>query len=199
MADTKVTLVGLAGTNGSGKDTVGQILDSRFNYLFVSVTELLREEARLRGLEVTRENTRLISAEWRRAHGLAVLVDKEFEQFQSVKERYSGLVMASLRNPGEVTRLHELGGKLIWLDADPKVRYQRVIDNSHLRNRQAEDDKTFAEFMAEEEIEMNPPKGGDEATLNGSAVKAKADFFIDNTNLSIEELTSKVADCLGLK
>jgi len=34
-------IIGLAGTNGSGKDTVGHILADKHGYLFVSVVELL--------------------------------------------------------------------------------------------------------------------------------------------------------------
>ncbi|MGH7240388.1 MAG: hypothetical protein ACREHG_10070, partial [Candidatus Saccharimonadales bacterium] len=75
--------------------------------------------------------------------------------------------MASLRNPGEADRVHELGGKVIWVDADPQVRYQRVINAD--RGRDGEDGKTYAEFLAEEAAEMN--YSGDEATLSGAAVK----------------------------
>jgi cytidylate kinase len=65
MANSK-KVIGISGTNGSGKDTLGRALSLRHNFLFVSVTDLLREEARRRGLAIERENLRMISAEWRR-------------------------------------------------------------------------------------------------------------------------------------
>ncbi|MEJ0072722.1 MAG: AAA family ATPase [Candidatus Saccharibacteria bacterium] len=59
-------LIGLSGTNGSGKDTVGSMIAEKYNYLFISVSDLLRAELRRRGLLIIRENTRELSAEWRR-------------------------------------------------------------------------------------------------------------------------------------
>lgn len=61
--------------------------------------------------------------------------------------------------------MHELGGIVVWADADPKIRYERVVG----RSRSTEDKKTFEEFLQEEQAEAS--HSGDEATLNTSAVK----------------------------
>src|SRR5688572_27004691 len=103
-------IIGLSGTNGSGKDTVGKILADQHGYLFVSVTDILRAEAKRRGMPIERETLRSISAEWRRSSGLAVLIDKAIAEYENERANYSGIVMASLRNPGEVQKVHELGG-----------------------------------------------------------------------------------------
>ncbi len=87
-----------------------------------------------------------------------------------------GLVVASLRNPGEADRVHELGGKVVWVDADPKLRYERV--QNAFRGRDGEDNKTYEQFLAEEEAEMQTT--GDAATLDMGAVKAKSDMTILN-------------------
>jgi len=192
------TIIGLAGTNGSGKDTVGGLLAEEYGYLFISVTELLRDELRRRGLPIIRENTRMVSAEWRRESGLGVLVDKAVEAYNAEPGKYKGVVMASLRNPGEADRIHELGGILVWTDGDPKVRYERIIANAHLRGRAGEDDKTYEEFLAEEAAEMYKPADGDEASLNGAAVKDKADIFIENNGNDLEALKNQVKTKLGL-
>ena len=84
-------LIGIAGTNGSGKDTVGQILAEKHGWFFISVSDLLRDECRTRGLEVSRENLRGISAEWRREGGLGVLVDKAVEVFERAGENHAGV------------------------------------------------------------------------------------------------------------
>ena len=47
-------LLGLSGTNGAGKDTVAEVLAARHNFLFVSVSDLLRDEATGRGLTTER-------------------------------------------------------------------------------------------------------------------------------------------------
>lgn len=169
-------IIGVAGTNGSGKDSLGQILADDHGWMFVSGADFLREEAKKCGLPIEREVLRTISAEWRRKSGLGVLVDKAVEIFEKSDSKYKGLVIASLRNPGEVDRVHQLGGKVVWVDADPKIRYQRIVS----RLRSDEDRKTYEEFLAEEQIEMN--QEGDEAVLNLAAVKAKADIFLENND-----------------
>jgi len=171
-------LFGVAGTNGSGKDTVGQILAEQHNFLFISVTDMLRAEAKKRGWAVEREQLKTISAEWRRESGLGVLVDKAVAEYEKAggDSKYTGLVIASLRNPGENDSVHKLGGKVVWVDADPKVRFERVS----ARLRSAEDKKTFEQFLLEEQAEMQ--HSGDSATLSISGVKATADIFIKNNS-----------------
>lgn len=169
-------IIGIAGTNGSGKDTIGQILAAKHGWLFVSVTDMLRDECRKRDLPVERENLRNISAEWRREGGLGVLIDKAVEVYESAGAPYEGLAIASLRNPGECERVTELGGVNVWVDADPKIRYERI--QMAERGRGEEDKKTYEQFLAEQEAEMKP--SGDAATLNMAGVKALADITILN-------------------
>jgi shikimate kinase len=191
-------IIGLAGTNGSGKDTIGELLANQYGYLFISVTDLLREELRCRRLPIERRYLRGLSAEWRRESGLGVLVDKAVAMYEASGDTYRGVVMASLRNPGEADRLHELGGTLIWLDADPQVRYNRVTANAEARGRAGEDNKTYEEFLAEEAAEMSKPAGGDDAHLDGSAVKAKADLFIENSSNDLAALAKQIKTTLQL-
>lgn len=191
-----MNIIGISGTNGSGKDTLGQILADDHGYLFLSVTDLLREEARKRGLSVERKNMRLISAEWRRDNGLGVLIDKSVEHFKAVQDQYTGLAVASLRNPGEADRVHELGGKVVWVDGDPKTRYDRIQANAAARNRAEEDNITFEQFQAEELAEMTT--SGDDTTLNMGAVKDRSDIFIENNSDRIDPLKQEVTKVLGL-
>lgn len=174
-------LIGIGGTDGSGKDTVGEMLAERHGWLFISIADILREEAQKRGAALRRSTLRAISTEWRRQYGLGVLVDKAMEHYKPVQSKYKGLVIASLRNPGEADEVHRLGGKVAWVDADPKVRYQRVTS----RQRGAEDEVNFEEFLAEEKAQMEHHKG-DHHTLNLLSVKEKADIFIENNGSDIE-------------
>jgi cytidylate kinase len=179
-------IIGLSGTNGSGKDTIAHMLVERHEFLFISGSDMLRQEARARGEEPTRKVLRTISAEWRREAGhMGVLIDKVAAQYKEVEGQYpGGLVIASIRNPGEADRIHELGGVVIWTDADPKVRYNRIQTHAAERNRTEEDNKTFEQFIAEEQAEMTTT--GDAATLNMSAVKERADLTIANDGNDIE-------------
>jgi dephospho-CoA kinase len=186
-------IIGIAGTNGSGKDTVGHLLAEKHGFLFVSGSDMLREEVKRRGLSIGRENTSMVSAEWRRESGLGVIIDKAVEIYQQQAAQHpGGLVIASLRNPGEADRVHELGGQVVWVDADPEIRHQRV--SSIDRGRAANDNKTFEEFMADEHAEMY--SSGDEATLNMSGVKEKADIFIENNGNDLEVFRADVEKAL---
>lgn len=186
-------IIGIGGTNGSGKDSLGEILVKEHGFLFVSGSDILRAELEKRKLPIERENLRSLSAEWRRKYGHSVLIDQAFKLFELNEANYKGLAVSSLRNPGEADKIHNLEGKVVWLDADPKLRYQRIYS----RQRSAEDQKTFEQFLAEEQAEMDH-HGGDEATLNMAAVKAKADIFITNDTNDIEKFKQTAKKTLGL-
>ncbi|HVV66805.1 MAG TPA: AAA family ATPase [Candidatus Saccharimonadales bacterium] len=195
---SKLQIIGIGGTNGSGKDTVGHLLADKYGYFFVSVTDILRDELARRGLPPAREHMRELSAEWRREHGLGVLVDKAMQLYKEQTKQYKGVVMASLRNSGEVVRVHELGGTVVWVDADPRVRYERVQANLEARgaHRAVDDRKTFEQFLADEEIEMHHT--GDAATLDMAAVKEGSDVVVRNDGSDLQQFEQQVKQALGL-
>lgn len=172
-------IIGLAGTNGSGKDTVAHLLVEKYGFLFADATQMLGDELTKRGLSHERENKSALSAEWRREFGMGVIVDKAVEAYE--KGDYKGIIVGSLRHPGESERVHELGGTVLWVDADPRVRYERISKNDRGR---VEDKKTFEKFLEEQEREMTPV--GDSATLNMAAVKEHADIFLENNGSDID-------------
>lgn len=192
----RLKLIGIGGTNGSGKDTIGEMLADKHGFKFISLTDMLRVECRERGLPVERENLRMISAEWREKGGLGAPIDKVIAVYGPQSANYKGLVTASLRNPGEADRVHELGGIVVWVDADPKVRYERVTSSN--RGRDGEDSKTFEQFLREERDEMYPKPGASAVNLATIEVKKKSDVFILNESsrqdleLSIDDLLKSV-------
>lgn len=178
-------IVGISGTNGSGKDTVALMLAEKHGFLNASATEMFLEELKTRGWPNDREHKRKLSAEWRREHGMGVIVDKALELFQKEPGKYKGIAVGSLRHPGEADRVHELGGVMVWVDADPKIRYKRIQNDPTKQSAtHAEAGKTFEEFLAEEQAEMQ--HSGDEATLNLTAVKERADIILENDGNDIE-------------
>ena len=190
-----MTLLGISGTNGAGKDTIGEMLAERYGWLFVSVSQLLRDELKRQGLPQDRHQTHSLSAKWRREHGTEVLIDKAVEKYEIAggNKQYGGLAIASLRNPGEADEVHRLGGKVIWVDADIKIRYARATSR---KSNRVEDNQSFEEFVADEQHQMT--HSGDKATLNMSGVKAKSDIFIDNSGGDVEAFIKEVAQKLGL-
>lgn len=186
-------IIGLGGTNGSGKDTVGELLASGHNFLFVSVTDMMRKECLSRGLSVERVNLRMISAEWRKESGLGAAVDKAVNYYNQQQKDYQGLVIASIRNPGENDRIHELGGQVWWVDANPKLRYERVTSGN--RGRDAEDSISYEQFIADENAEMYAQAGADSTGLNGDAVRKLSDANLMNQS-TLEDLKSQINELL---
>jgi cytidylate kinase len=185
-------ILGIAGTDGSGKDSLAEFIREKYGWSFISVTDSLRNEAKKRGIKLGRETLREISAEWRRNHGLGVLVDRAVDEYnKSKRENSAGLIVSSLRNPGEADRVHALGGIVVWVDADSKTRYNRI----HTRNRGTEDHVTFDQFVAEEKAQSE--YSGDSATLNLNSVKSRADIFIDNSGDDLELFKTEVENVLS--
>ncbi|HLA49103.1 MAG TPA: AAA family ATPase [Candidatus Saccharimonadales bacterium] len=187
-------IIGIAGTNGSGKDIVSEVLANDYGWTFISASgDLLIPELKRRGLPLERQQMADLSTEWRKEIGMGAVVVKAVEEYQrrAKNRELGGLVISSLRHPGEADRVHELGGKVVWVDADPKIRYERI--NS--RGQGGKDRKTYEQFLAEEQAEME--HSGDEATLNIAGVKAKADIFIEN-NGTLEEFKKTIQEKLNL-
>lgn len=184
-------VVGIGGLNGSGKDTIGELLEDDFGFKFISVTNLLRDEANKQGLEVSRNNLHEISANWRLEHGLGVLVVKAVEVYESDSREKKGLAISSLRNPGENDEIHRLGGFVVWADGDRKVRFERITNAN--RHRDVEDHITFKEFVENEIYEMTSEKP---ERLNLAGVKAKADVYIENSGKDIDKFKNNVKEVL---
>ncbi len=188
-------LIGLGGTNGSGKDTVAHMLVERQSWLFISVSDLLRHEATARGLSHERDHLRAISNEWRGQFGDSALIVKALDHYKAIGDQYEGLALASIRNPGEVDAIHDLGGKLVWVDANPKVRYDRIQANLTARGRGDEDNIPFEQWHEEERVEMEGGEGS--AGLHMLAVKDKADLILLNEGNDIEAFKDTAKQALS--
>jgi dephospho-CoA kinase len=167
-------------------------LQQSHGWLFISVTDIMRNELKRRGLPIERENLRALSTEWHHKYGAGALTDMAVEEFKSrnKKARYEGLVIASLRRPGEAERVHDFGGIMVWIDANPKVRYERTNG----RGRSAEDQKTYSEFLADERLEMEGSPGH---TLKMDEVKKLADVFLENNGNDIEKFKDQAEKALA--
>lgn len=190
-----MNIIGVGGTNGSGKDTIGELLRDNFGWLYVSVSEdLIIPELKRRGLPPERQHMAALSTEWRGKYGDGAVVDKAMEKFE-VEGGFSklgGLAVASLRHPGEADRIHEVGGRVVWVDADPKIRYERT----YRRGQGAKDQKTPEQFLAEQAAEMDA--GGRQSVNSVVEVKAKADIQLENNGNDLEAFKTEAIRALGL-
>ncbi len=180
-------IVGISGTNGAGKDELGKLLVELKGYGFHSVSELLREELTRQGKPITRENQGALSKQWRNESGDdGVMFTKAIEKYHAEQGglEHGGLALVSIRHPAEVDVIHANGGVAVWVDADQRLRYERIRSANRDRH---EDDVTFEEFQADEDREMHPPADAPHGALNMAAVKAKADVFVENDFATLED------------
>lgn len=186
MKRLKYKIIGISGSNGSGKDTISLILSELLNYKFISVSQFLRQELLNSGQDFKRENTRKLSNELETKFGKDYLVNKAVDEFNKINqsEKYDGLIISSIRNTNEASRIKSLGGLMIWVDADPKIRYERV-KHSLDRNRSSNDDISYQEFIKQENEEMVMTENN--KNLNSAQVKIICDMVFVN-NDSIEKL-----------
>ena len=171
-------IIGIAGTNGAGKDTLGELLAERSGYKFVSVSDILRAKLTEQGVPHEREHLSNLSTEWARAHGPGVLSVKTIEAYiaEEEAEGYKGLVVGSIRRPGEAHVVQQEGGVVLWVDADQKTRYDRIRSNARGR---ITDVLPFDKWAAEEAREMNP-QTNDPTIINMVATRAACDQTVIN-------------------
>lgn len=168
----KIWLVGIGGTNASGKDTLAEYLVEKHGYLFVSTSDIIREVAMKREGNILRPTLVKVSNEMRAEHGAGVLVDLCIEKFMKSGNGV-GLVASSIRTKGEVDVIKKQGGKIIFTDANPKIRFER------LKSRQRADDFiTFKEFEAQQLAEWH--QSDDPGVHSIKSVKESADYCLSN-------------------
>lgn len=182
----KPLVIGLAGTLNAGKDSLGEVLSDDYGFLHRSTSDMIREMKR-REFGDTPQALLLRNDPYinklRSERGPGFLVQAVYDDWQKEQEKYpGGCVASAIRAIGEAEKIRELGGIIIFVDADPQVRYER----SQRRQRDAnETGKTFDEFIATErsEIDVDP---NDKSVQNLTAMKEMANIVIENNGDDIK-------------
>jgi len=141
-------IVGLTGKFAAGKGTVAEVL-GRQGFRYHSLSDVIRDELKARGIPESRENLTDTGNALRRAEGPAALALGIARKIAADPGRDH--IVDSIRNPAEVEVLRTIPGFfMIGVDADPRVRFERL----RARDRQG-DPTTFEQFAALEEREVH--------------------------------------------
>jgi len=140
-------IIGITGTLGAGKGTIVDYLENQKGYNHYSVRSYLIEEFERRGLENNRDNMVLVANELRAKNSPSFIIEELYKQALAAGKT---AVIESIRTPGEVEFLKKQGKFiLLAVDADPKVRYERIFI------RQSSTDKVdYNTFLANEKREF---------------------------------------------
>ncbi len=115
-------IIGLTGKNGAGKGEVVNVLRS-LNFQYYSLSDVLRDELKAAGKEVTRENLIQLGNELRGKFGPTILAEKVLSRLE-VDKNY---VIDSIRNPSEAETFKKRKDfTLINVAAIPQVRFDRL-------------------------------------------------------------------------
>lgn len=142
-------LIGLTGTNGSGKGEAASFFKTH-GYAYFSLSDIIRDELVQEGWETTRDNLIQKGNELREKHGADILARRVMDRVRGKS------VIDSIRNPREVeyfrTQEHFI---LLAIDAPVEIRYTRV----QKRGRD-ESASSLQEFIAKEKEEMTQEEKG---------------------------------------
>lgn len=176
-------LLGITGLFAAGKDTLAEFLENK-GFVRRSLSDELRKEAQVRGIELSRENLIKLGTELRETEGNAVLAKRALAGTRPE----TNYCFISIRNPAEVEELKKQKDfYLVFLDTPLEVRFARALK----RNREHEA-KTLVEFKKTEEKEYKNPNSASQQLLQ---VKEMADFVLTNEG-TVEELYEKAEEFL---
>jgi len=177
-------ILGVTGYFCSGKDTLAAYLEQK-NFVHISLSDLIREELRARGEEITLERLTATGNALRRRYGAGALSVRALRRMND----FSRYLVTSIRHPAEVEVLRlRPDFSLLFVDADRRLRYERCAG----RSRPGDNLQTFEEFVAAEERQLaaDDPNGQQLA-----ACREEADVVLLN-NGTVEAFREQIHETL---
>lgn len=193
-----VVIIGITGTLGAGKGTLSDILVRKHKFKHYSVRDFIIKEIQRRcdlgeNLEINRDSMVFVANDLRTKNSPSYIIDCIYKEAIKSGEN---CIIESIRTPGEVESLRNLSSSpnninfhLFAIDADPKIRYNRIT------LRQSETDKiTFDTFLQNEAREMTS------TDVNHQNIRAcinLATVVFENNEQTIEELGESLNSSLS--
>jgi dephospho-CoA kinase len=167
-------IIGVIGEMASGKDTFCEYVKENYENVFVfRFSDALTDVLKIFFDSVKREDQQWISSALRQRFGEDILVKALIKKVKSVDEGI--VILNGVRRPGDFEALNNIGGKLVYVTAEPKIRWERVI----LRKEKSDDDVPFEKFLelGRAEAESQIPVIGARASFKIENNGAKEDFY----------------------
>ena len=178
--DSSKLVVGLVGMPGAGKSLAVEVAQQR-GYTVVVMGDVVREETRNRGLELTPQNVGKVMLELRKAGGNGVIAEKCVPKIETAEgER---VIIDGLRSlyEADVFKTHFSKFTLVAVHASPETRFKRL--NSRGRSDDTDEWQVFHERdMRELSVGL------------GSAIALAEHVVVNET--SMEEANAKIDETL---
>jgi len=142
-------ILGITGEMGSGKGTIAKHATTEHQASTRRFSTILRDLLDRVYVEQTRENISTISTILRKNFGEDILAKAMYHDTQN--DEHDVVVVDGVRRLADISYLRELPHfKLIYVDADMEVRYERIVK----RGENTDDTtKTFEQFKKDHELE----------------------------------------------
>lgn len=178
-------IIGITGSFGAGKGAVVEYLHTKRGFDHYSASGFITEEIVRRGMPVNRDSMIEVANDLRATHGPTYIIDSLFAR---AKEAGNDSIIESLRAVAEVRRIKELGGFVLGIDAEPRIRYERAYARGSEK-----DTVSFEKWLEQERLESNPD---DPTKQNIFGALEESDAIVTN-NGTLEELHGQVDEVLA--
>ncbi|MCS7097052.1 MAG: AAA family ATPase [Candidatus Methanomethylicia archaeon] len=149
MGKNTKTIICITGMPGAGKTTVNEIIKKKFNLPIIVMGDVIREEAKIRGIPQTSENLSLLMLKMRKEMGANIVALKCIETMKNIESDF--IVIEGVRNLEEVEEFKKLGKVIvIVVHSSPRTRFQRLTSRGR-----SDDPKTWEEFCLRDLRELD--------------------------------------------
>ncbi|MDR0800670.1 MAG: AAA family ATPase [Endomicrobium sp.] len=171
-------IIGLTGSYCSGKDAIAEYISKKYGYKHYSLSDILREMMKEKGIEPNRENLMAFGTELREENGNGILAKKVLE-----KIGFNGkCCITSIRHSVEVEELKKRKDFiLVNVVALQSVRFKRMQKRERLG-----DPQTLKKFVEFEEKESQTEGSGQQ--LGKTANMADITFVNDSNDVVTLEI-----------
>ncbi len=160
-------IIGIVGETGSGKDTICRYLKKKIkkNVFVFRFSQPLTQVLRIFFDEVKKEDQQWLGRILRQRFGNNILGEAIKKKIKNIKKGI--VILNGIRALEEAKMIKNLGGKIIYITADSKLRWQRV----RKRGEKKDDLISFKKFLELERAKTE---------ILIQKIGEKADFKIEN-------------------
>jgi len=183
--EKKKLIIGLIGEMACGKGLITRYLAEKYDSATFKYSSFLRELLDSLNVEKSRKNLSIVGAELRKIFGNEVISRAVINSVIASDKNI--IIIDGLRTKDDLESFQHLSNFiLLAVEADPKIRYQRLVT----RNENAGDaEKSFEEFM--DDTRNGIMEKEIVATMAEANEKVVNDTTVEDLNSQLDELMKK--------
>jgi dephospho-CoA kinase len=151
MRTNKKIILGFVGDLASGKGTICKYLNEKYKTNAYRFSSMLRDVLKRLYVENTRENLQRLSTVLRENFGQDLMSKVIAEDVKN--DNHDIVAVEGIRRPTDITYLEQVPGfHLIYITADPKIRWERLVKRAE---NPGDNKKTYEQFLMDEQAEAD--------------------------------------------